>query len=824
MAGVVFFEGPANVGQAVPNPAAPPQPRMMTLNMRSDFVTGTLLLPYIKDDWIRAQNDYAQNRRAKLNALYCDEINQDVEILKKPWMYVDSQVPSATQDRFRTQSLLNNLATWGQRGILQEFPLVWLIQYATAYMKPEDKSNMFRLAGNEGYLTGSHLTGWDRDEIELSQLDELMNTKYDRDGTMHYLRKEDPEVIRLGRAYELMNRLRLMRRLADGRNLVVSEAPLPDGSNFEPHNHFLAATWILHRCYIRLLHQRSLHVGESKQGEHMLELILGLSMCFLDLESRNIPHDPISQQQNFVAFNLITSLYRQLLDALTEITREAEIETRLGVFSREETLTHNARTRLGEILDRHLPPALSRWYLWDDILDANQHFNICMNKEHVEDKRTDKQVVLIDEEYEVLDKLRTQGYAYVTPRIEPPVPELSDEELELTIRPQKYIRKLAEINQLRRNLLLLKDWNRKRPWKQLYCPYNTTAEGDYGPDSTDKTRRGFWDEIRLFKLHLTDQHFFYPQQDPTNFNPSNHANIYSSLFPIHPTASHALPREMQQDDWDAGCPICSDEWDKISRKLFAQLHCGHFFHYTCLRSYWDEPDNITFKCPTCRQNDWILREKIGVSAEVNDVFDYERSMGAQTGSYVFDAYYHDKEELLIEKSQEYDLLRGGYPTSVEVEDDEGNFTETWEYRGDEKFSRRPDTEMAIMREYRRIRNRLQKASMADAKVGISALDPPDPNPDGVPPPFVPEAVTVNPDKEAERVAEVERVRQEAERVRQEEERVRQVAARAVARAATRAALDQMYLDQESDSDEEVGAVDQSFRNQQIPDPQARRFV
>lgn len=63
--------------------------------------------------------------------------------------------------------------------------------------------------------------------------------------------------------------------------------------------------------------------------------------------------------------------------------------------------------------------------------------------------------------------------------------------------------------------------------KQLYCPYNTKPDGDYGPAAEDETRRGFYDEIKKFHDRLAGLHIANPQKvdDGPNFNPSNKANI-----------------------------------------------------------------------------------------------------------------------------------------------------------------------------------------------------------------------------------------------------------------------------------------------------------
>ena len=127
------------------------------------------------------------------------------------------------------------------------------------------------------------------------------------------------------------------------------------------------------------------------------------------------------------------------------------------------------------------------------------------------------------------------------------------------------------------------------------------------PASKIESRRNFAEDIKNFRIRLANFHLACSQ--PPDFNPSNIANIYSSLFPIHPVSRDTRPPKMQKDDWDAGCPICADEWDVLSRKVIVQLHCDHFMHYACIRKEWDKPDKQTFLCPlvSCSHiSSWII--------------------------------------------------------------------------------------------------------------------------------------------------------------------------------------------------------------------------
>lgn len=134
------------------------------------------------------------------------------------------------------------------------------------------------------------------------------------------------------RIVNLLQKTRVLRKIADGRNLNVSESSLSDGSNISDSNHFLAATWILHRSYIRLLHQRSLHVGDIHVGERMLQRILRISMAYLCLVLDQFSHEPESSQVNLPAFADINYFYRQLLRAVEGIAAGVSFETRPGHY------------------------------------------------------------------------------------------------------------------------------------------------------------------------------------------------------------------------------------------------------------------------------------------------------------------------------------------------------------------------------------------------------------------------------------------------------------------------------------------------------------
>lgn len=57
--------------------------------------------------------------------------------------------------------------------------------------------------------------------------------------------------------------------------------------------------------------------------------------------------------------------------------------------------------------------------------------------------------------------------------------------------------------------------------------------------------------------------------------PTNYANMFSCLFPIHPIASTNMP-----DFLDGICTICQESFKDSAIELIVQLYCDHAHHFT----------------------------------------------------------------------------------------------------------------------------------------------------------------------------------------------------------------------------------------------------
>lgn len=167
----------------------------------------------------------------------------------------------------------------------------------------------------------------------------------------------------------------------------------------------------------------------------------------------------------------------------------------------------------------------------------------------------------------------------------------------------------------------------------------------------------FW--IKMDFIELT-----YPNPPPES--PSNKANIWRHLFPIHPLSSIDPPSARLGQFYDGTCFICQEKFaDTASTpgNYLAQLHCDHWFHFNCIRRWVDDPDKVAFRCAYCRA-DWRLHEAAGITPETKalDVWDYEELMGAteiyERGRPDLTEYYHARDDAMLELSLAWDDTTG----------------------------------------------------------------------------------------------------------------------------------------------------------------------
>ena len=104
------------------------------------------------------------------------------------------------------------------------------------------------------------------------------------------------------------------------------------------------------------------------------------------------------------------------------------LKYQIGLYSPHDTLLYNLTpSRLEEIVesvrdklvafnpsyvtdgDLESTTRLTAWALWEDVHYLNDTFNKAINEEHVEDKLANKQLVIVDEEYQPMKALGHQG-------------------------------------------------------------------------------------------------------------------------------------------------------------------------------------------------------------------------------------------------------------------------------------------------------------------------------------------------------------------------------------------------------------------------------
>lgn len=105
-------------------------------------------------------------------------------------------------------------------------------------------------------------------------------------------------------------------------------------------------------------------------------------------------------------------------------------------------------------------------------------------------------------------------------------------------------------------------------------------------------------------------------------------------------------------------------------------------------------------------------------------------------------HYHYLEQQYRHLTALYSI-QAGYPTMLENPDEGGGYTTI--YDGKLGLKRLPSVEMANIRQCRGKNNKRCKRAVKLARTGIDGLDPIDPNPNSVPPPFMPEIRRTHPE-------------------------------------------------------------------------------
>ncbi|KAF7956890.1 hypothetical protein EAE96_004214 [Botrytis aclada] len=413
----------------------------------------------------------------------------------------------------------------------------------------------------------------------------------------------------------------LMRilRFVDERHAHLGGRPaLPDGSNIA--DPALKASWVLHRAWIRLLHHRSLSLGAAARGVDALKNILIIGRAQLEQEIRTVPVENRKIYESLLEFVTTLQTLTTFLQALANEfsqdsipkpnTREPYTISDFNIDSDRVSaawaqITHPSKP---DPQGRTINP-FGPMLLWSQLLDRAADFEAKNNRYHVEDHLYDNRVIAEDEHWVITKLISRADYDpdFVKDRV--PDVEQAREVRALT-------KKVSQVNDHRRNFLLLRDWSKKRPWKQLYFVFDTV---------TTDTWRGliddFYNTMELLKVLPETPG---KEQDASEYkarieaDPESEPNLFGNVFSIHPLPSHDPCK--YAGDYFGNCVYCLEDY--APRELWLKFFCNHMIHYDCGRDYWDNPGNPDFRCPLCRHTQsWELHKVAGIVPEAVDLWD-----------------------------------------------------------------------------------------------------------------------------------------------------------------------------------------------------------
>ncbi|ESZ95577.1 hypothetical protein SBOR_4057 [Sclerotinia borealis F-4128] len=418
---------------------------------------------------------------------------------------------------------------------------------------------------------------------------------------------------RLNAMLRLSGYLMKILRFVDEQNPYLGRPALPDGSNIQSSQ--LKASWVLHRAWTRLLHCRSLSFGSRDRGVDQLKEILVIARAQLEQEIRKAPADSRNIPEGLVEFETTLENLTLFLEALaTEFGSDSVPKPgarkpysvsdfnidpdRVGALWNE--ITQPVRPDpLGRIIN-----PLGAVPLWSQLLDRAADFEDRNNRYYVEDHLFENRVIAEDEHWELARLLHLTSYTPDT--IKKRVPDAVQQQYVKALA-----RKVSQVNLNRRNFLLLRDWSKKRPWKQLYWVFDTV--------STDSWREQIEDFYNTIEgLTVVPEHFPPDHRAKIEADPESEPNLFANVFPIHPIPSHNPGN--YAGPYFGNCVYCLENYKP--GELWLRFFCDHMVHYDCGRNAWDNSGNPDFRCPLCRHTQsWQLHKVAGIVPEVIDLWD-----------------------------------------------------------------------------------------------------------------------------------------------------------------------------------------------------------
>ncbi|TGO55619.1 hypothetical protein BCON_0089g00140 [Botryotinia convoluta] len=409
----------------------------------------------------------------------------------------------------------------------------------------------------------------------------------------------------LNAMFRLNGYLMRILRFVDERNAHLGGRPaLPDSSNIA--DPAIKAAWVLHRAWIRLLHYRSLSLGAQARG--------------LEQETRSVPVESRKIYESLLEFVTTLQTLTTFLQALANEFSQDSIpkpgSQQPYIISDFNIDSDRVSAAWAQITHPSKPDPQGRtinpfgpMLLWSQLLDRAADFEAKNNRYYVEDHLYDNRVIAEDEHWEIT-KLISQA-DYHPDIVKERIPDVAQAR-----EVRALAKKVSQVNTHRRNYLLLRDWSKKRPWKQLYFVFDTV---------TTDTWRGliddFYNTMELLKvLPETPE----KEQDALDYrarieaDPESEPNLFGNVFPIHPLPSHDPCK--YAGAYFGNCVYCLEDY--APRELWVQFFCNHMVHYDCGRDYWDNPGNPDFRCPLCRHiQSWELHKVAGIVPEAVDLWD-----------------------------------------------------------------------------------------------------------------------------------------------------------------------------------------------------------
>ncbi|CAG8982585.1 hypothetical protein HYALB_00007302 [Hymenoscyphus albidus] len=430
----------------------------------------------------------------------------------------------------------------------------------------------------------------------------------------------------ISRRMKLIDFLTLSRRFADLRN-PEPEEPVnveEDVRDVNIFNDDLKIAWVILRVWIRLLHYRSLSMGDVEFGkEQLLDLLKISTNTYYREVSKQAPIG--RNQRNEPLYGIKSSLD----DAQKSIRDLADLVfKKLDNYNKENDPKHQGPRPPVGIFEDLVAKAISEVFLdtstarqlelYTDLDLIAQNYHKRMRVEHVEGVLMERKIVLADEwwqMHEILSEWDSQPGTYEPLHDAYWPDELRNlKSINISGRCTAMLGWMDQLNLLRSNNLLLRDWSGRKTIKQLYYVFDTTDTGNFRAfrEAIDE----FHARIRqLSQLQETDR--FSPN------SPSRKTNIFAGLFHVHPIGLHDMDTILDNENKKT-CSVCGFSLERD--ELLASLDCqaGHLFHQRCLQRWWDSsPEDCPVNniCPL-RYTPVInwqagMNELVGISPELS---------------------------------------------------------------------------------------------------------------------------------------------------------------------------------------------------------------